>query len=89
MPPLAELVLALTTDHPLSAEEKREVALHELRLVRRVPEAQGLSDNRRRDYRDNWRKDFRTTASRHARGITSAPRSGSDICRLFVAAPSV
>jgi hypothetical protein len=38
MPTLAALVLALITDQPLSAAEKREVALHILRLVRRVRE---------------------------------------------------
>jgi hypothetical protein len=41
MPTLAEFVLALITDQPLSAVEKREVALHILRLVRRIREAQG------------------------------------------------
>ena len=32
MPTLAELILALATDQPLSADEKREVALHVPRL---------------------------------------------------------
>jgi len=36
MPTLAELLLALITDEPLSAPEKREVALHLMRLTRRV-----------------------------------------------------
>ena len=62
MPTLPELVLALTTDQPLSADEKRAVALHILRLVRRVREAQGLSDSGCRDFRDNCSKDLRTTA---------------------------
>jgi hypothetical protein len=43
MPTLAELLLALITDQSLSAEEKREVALHVLQLVRRAREAQGHS----------------------------------------------
>ena len=50
MPTLAELIVALTTDQPLSKDEKREVALH---VQWRVREAQGLSDNTRRDFRDN------------------------------------
>ena len=53
MPTLAELVLALITNQPLSPEEKREVALHIIRLVRRVREAQRISDELRRDFRDN------------------------------------
>ena len=53
MPTLSELLVALATDQPLSAHEKREVALHILRLVRRVREAQRLSDSGRRDFRDN------------------------------------
>lgn len=39
MPTLAELVLTLITDQPISAEEKREVALHVLRLVRQIRES--------------------------------------------------
>lgn len=35
---LAEMLLALITDQPFSAMEKREVALHMLRLMRRVRE---------------------------------------------------
>ena len=53
MPTLAELLLSLIADQPLSREEKRAVALHVLRLVRRVREAQRLSDDTRRDFRDN------------------------------------
>jgi hypothetical protein len=53
MPTIAELLLALITDQPLSKAEKREVALHVLRLTRRVREAQRLTDSRRRDFRDN------------------------------------
>jgi hypothetical protein len=53
MPTLSELILALTTDQPLSAAEKREVALHILRLVRLMREAQGLSDDGRMDFRSN------------------------------------
>ena len=44
---LAELLLALITDQPLSKAEKREVALHIMRLTRRSREAQGLSDDTR------------------------------------------
>ena len=40
MPTLAELILALITDQPLSRDEKYEVALHVLRLVRRSREKQ-------------------------------------------------
>ena len=40
MPKLAELVLALITDQPLSKAERWEVALHVPRLVRRLREAQ-------------------------------------------------
>lgn len=44
MPTLAELLLSLTTDQPLSADEKRELALHIMRLVRRLRELrQGLT----------------------------------------------
>ena len=43
MPTLAELLLALITDQPLSNAEKSEVALHVLRLARWVREAQGRS----------------------------------------------
>ena len=39
MPTLAELLLALITDHPLASDEKREVALHIMRLVRNAREA--------------------------------------------------
>ncbi len=53
MPSLAELLLALVTDQPRSKDEKREVALHVLPLVRRVREAQGLSDGGRTDFRDS------------------------------------
>lgn len=53
MPTLAELLLALITDQPLSKDEKQEVALHILRLVRKAREAQGLSNSGRRDFRDN------------------------------------
>jgi hypothetical protein len=42
MPILAELHLGLITDQPLSAAETRQIALHALRLRRRVHEAQGL-----------------------------------------------
>ena len=38
MPTLAELLLALITNQPLSAEEKRTIALHVLELVRRIRE---------------------------------------------------
>lgn len=44
MPPLAELLLALITDQPLSKDEKWEVARHILRLIRANREAQRLSD---------------------------------------------
>ena len=53
MPTLAELLLALITDQPLSAAEKREVALHVFRLVRRIREAQGIPGRPRGDVRDN------------------------------------
>jgi len=49
---LAELLLALITDQPISAEEKREIALHVLRLTRRVREAQELPGMSRRQCRD-------------------------------------
>jgi len=51
MPTVPELMISLITDQPLSAEEKREFALHVLRLARRVLEAQGLSEGRRRRLR--------------------------------------
>ena len=38
MPTLSELILALITDQPLSRDERREAALHILRLVRRLRE---------------------------------------------------
>jgi hypothetical protein len=44
MPTLSDLLLALITDRPLSAEHKRAVARHILRLVRRTREAQMLAD---------------------------------------------
>jgi len=65
MPTLSELLFALITDQPLSDVEKREVALHIMRFVRRIREAQGLSDTRRTDFRDNSHKDFRATAPVH------------------------
>ncbi len=40
MPTLAELLLALITDQPLSKAEKWEIASHILRLVRRLREIQ-------------------------------------------------
>lgn len=43
MPTLAELLLSLITDQPLSADEKREVALHVLQLVRWVRDSQSAS----------------------------------------------
>ncbi len=52
-PILAELLLSLIADQPVSRDEKREVALPVLRLARRVRPAQGLSDSRRRDFLDN------------------------------------
>lgn len=61
-PTLAELFRALITDQPLSPDPKREVAAHVLRLTRRMREAQGSSDNRHGDSRDNCCKEFQTTA---------------------------
>jgi len=53
MPTLAELLLALITDQPLSAEEKRQIALHILCLIRRGRGAHGHSDSGQSDFRDN------------------------------------
>jgi hypothetical protein len=53
MPTLADLLLALITEQPLSVVEKRGIALRILRLFRRVHEAQRLLDNARRDIRGN------------------------------------
>jgi hypothetical protein len=53
MPTFSELVLSLISDQPLSNGEKWEVARHILRLMRRGHEAQRLSDERGRDFRDN------------------------------------
>lgn len=50
---LSELLLALTTDQPLNADEKREVALAVLRMVRQLRQVQGLPDSGRSDFRDN------------------------------------
>lgn len=52
MPTLAELLLSLVTDQPLSATEKREVALHVLRLARYIRESHGRSADSRTDV---WR----------------------------------
>jgi hypothetical protein len=52
MPTLAELVLALITDQPLTRDEKREVALHIMRIARRARETQQLSEGKRIYLRD-------------------------------------
>ena len=53
MPTLAELLLQLIADQPLSKDEKREVAMHVLRLVRRIREARDPSGVSGRECRDN------------------------------------
>jgi len=53
MPTLGEILLALVTDQRLGRDEKREITLHVMRLVRSIREAQRLPDNGRRDFRDN------------------------------------
>jgi len=52
MPTLAELVLALITDQPLTRDEKREIALHIMRIVRRIRETHRLADSRPTDHLD-------------------------------------
>lgn len=44
MPTVAELLIALLTDHPLTRSEKRELALIVLQLVRQLREAQPAGD---------------------------------------------
>jgi hypothetical protein len=53
MPTLAEFLLALITDQPLSAAEKRAVTLHILRFARRVQDVEGCLDIGPRDVQDN------------------------------------
>ena len=56
-PTLSELLLALVTDQPLSKAERWEIALHVLRLVRRLREAHEPVGRQRSEVRcagDRW-----------------------------------
>jgi len=53
MPTLSELILKLVLDEPMPAADKRQVALHLTRLIRRAREAERVSANHDTRFRKN------------------------------------